>query len=243
MTAWALLVLFALLTAMAHLLARRIAARPRGMAPFQQIPRALGRSLETGEPLHLGLGAGGLVGSEAALTWSGVRLLDRLADEAAAGEVSPQVTVADPLLWLYAFHRMQEAVRRQGLPPADLPERLLWMGASPMAYAAGLLLRIGTQPATALLLGGVFRAEALLAGERGSRAGMSVLSAMPDPLGAAALWPLDPTLAVGEEAFAAPPPEATAGRPLTALLAHDLLRWLLVVLLLGAAVGLSLQGR
>ncbi len=238
--------LFALLTALLALLAVRFARRiqilPREPEPFRQLPRQAGRALETGEPLHLALGSGGLIGGEAALTWSGVRALGRLAEDTAASEVPPFITVADPVALLYARDVLQKAYRRYGIPSAVPPDRVEWAGASPMAYAAGLTLFLGTQPVAASMMGGLLREEAVLAGEIGQRYGIRSLFAMPDPLGAAVLWPLDPTTAVGEEAFAAPPEGELPGRPSALLLTHDGVRWLLIAILIAAALGFAIRG-
>ncbi|HXF69339.1 MAG TPA: DUF6754 domain-containing protein [Thermoflexus sp.] len=237
-----LLLLSVLLALLAARMARWIRIPPRELEPFRFIPRQVGRSLETGQPLHLALGSGGLVDSEAALTLSGGRTLERLARDVAAGEVPPFVTVADPVALLYARHVLQEAYRRQGIPSTVPPDRVGWMGASPMAYAAGLTLFLRTQPVAASVMSGRFREEGVLVGEISQRHGVRSIFTMPDPTGAAVLWPLDPALAVGEEAFAFSPQEEIPERPSALLLTHDLIRWLLTVLLVAAALGLALRG-
>lgn len=233
--------LFALLTLVALGMARRIQNPPRELEPFRRISQQIGRSLETGRPPHLALGSGGLTGNEAAFTLSGGRILERLAQDSVVGEVFPVVAVADPVALLYVRHVLQEAGQRQGVssfPPSD---RVWWAGASPMAYVAGLTLLWGTQPVATSILSGLFREEAVLAGEIGQRYGARLISVMPEPGGAAALWPLDPTLAVGEEAFAAPPQGEIRGRPSALLLAHDLIRWLWIALLIMMALGFALR--
>ncbi|MFN3929580.1 MAG: DUF6754 domain-containing protein [Thermoflexus sp.] len=237
-----LLLLSILLTILAARIARWIRSAPRELEPFRLIPRQIGRSLETGQLLHLALGSGGLIGSEAALTLSGGRTLERLARDMVAGEVPPFVTVADPVALVYARHVLQEAYRRQGIPSTVPPDRVWWAGASPMAYAAGLTLFFGTHPVGTNIMGGRFREEGMLVGELSRRYGAPSIFIMPDPTGAAVLWPLDPTLAVGEEAFAFSPQEEIPGRPSALLLTHDLIRWVLVVLLVAAALGLALRG-
>lgn len=237
-----LLLLSVLLALFAARIVRWIRIPPREPEPFRLIPRQVGRALETGQPLHLALGSGGLIGSEAALTLSGGRTLERLARDAVAGEVPPFVTVADPVALVYARHVLQEAYRRQGIPSTVPTDRAWWAGASPMAYAAGLTLFLGTQPVAASMMGGLFREEGVLVGEISQRYGARSIFTMPDPTGAAVLWPLDPTLAVGEEAFAFSPQEEVPGRPSALLLTHDLIRWLLTVLLVAAALGLALRG-
>lgn len=223
-------------------IARRIHISPRAVGGFREIPRQVGRALETGQPIHFALGSGGLVGGEAGLTLSGARTLARLADDTAAGEVPPFVTVADPMALLYARHLLYEAYRRQQIPSAVPPDRVGWMGASPMAYAAGLTLFLGTQPVGASALSGLLREEAVLIGEIGQRYGAASIFAMPEPAGAAVLWPLDPALAAGEEAFGAPAPEERPGGPSALLLTHDLFRWVLIAVLVAAALGLVAWG-
>ncbi|MCS6964211.1 MAG: hypothetical protein NZM16_09220 [Thermoflexus sp.] len=237
-----LLLSFVLLTLLAVRMTRRIQRPPRELEPFRMIPREVGRALETGQPLHLALGSGGLIGSEAALTLSGRRILERLAQDGAAGEVFPFVTVADPVALLYARHVLQDACQRQGIPSFPPPDRAWWAGASPMAYAAGLTLLLGTQPVAANIISGLFREEAVLAGEIGQRYGARSIFTMPDPGGAAALWSFDPALAIGEEAFAASSLGEPPGGPSALLLTHDLIRWLLMVLMVMAALGFALRG-
>ncbi len=238
----ALLLLFVLLTLLAVRMARRIQNPPRELEPFRRLPRQIGQALETGQPPHLALGSGGLIGNEAALTLSGGRILERLAQDSAVGEVFPFVTVADPVALLYARHVLQDACHRQGVLASLPPDRVWWAGASPMAYAAGLTLLLGTQPVATSIMSGLFREEAVLAGEIGQRYGAHLIFAMPEPGGAAALWPFDPNLAVGEEAFAASPQGEIPGRPSALLLAHDLIRWLLIVFLAIVALGFALRG-
>ncbi len=233
MTMGVLLLIAAVLTLAAVYGGRRIRLAPRLLEPFQQLPFQVGRSLETGHPLQFALGSGELLGGEAAFTLSAVRTLERALGDALAGEVPPWVAVADPVALLYARHLFQEAAR-QPATFSPLPwDRVEWAGASPMAYAAGLTLSLGLRRVAANVLGGSLREEAILAGEAGHRKGAASLFAIPDPPGAAALWPLNPSIAVGEEALTAAPREDPPGRSL----AHDLLRWLLIALLIAAALG------
>lgn len=234
-----LLLIFVLLTLLSIRMVRRIQTPPRVVEPFRRIPRQVGRALETGQPPHLALGSGGLISQDAALTLSGGRILERLTQDGEAGEIFPFVTVADPVTLLYARRVLQVASPHHGIPIP--PDRVWWAGASPMAYAAGLTLLLGTQPVATSILSGLFREEAVLAGEIGQRYGAHSIFSMPDPGGAAALWPFDPSLAVGEEAFAAPSPEEIPGHRSALLLAHDLIRWLLIALLILVALGFALR--
>ncbi len=231
-----------LLALLAVWMARRIPTSPRELESFQAIPRQVGWALETGQPLHLALGSGGLTGSEAALTLSGGLVLERIARDGAAGELFPFVTVADPVVLLYARHVLEDARRRRGVLANVPPDRVWWAGASPMAYAAGLTLLLGAQPVATNIMSGLFREEAVLAAEISQRYGARSIFTMPDPGGAAALWPFDPTLVIGEEAFAASPQEEVPGRPSPLLLTHDLVRWLWIAFLVLAVLGFALRG-
>jgi len=234
-----MLPVFVVLALVAAWMARRIPNPPRDVEPFRRIPRQVGRALEAGQPLHLALGSGGLVDRDAALTLSGGRILERLVGEGGAGEIFPFVTVADPVALLYARRALQDAALRHGA--SIPPDRVWWAGARPVAYAAGLTQLRGPQPGVASILSGRVREEAVLAGEIGQRYGAHSVFSMPDPGGAAALWPFDPRLAVGEEAFAVPSSGETPGRLSALLLTHDLIRWLLIALLLLGALGLGLH--
>ena len=66
------------------------------------------RAIESGHSLHLSLGTSGIGGANTATTLAGLAILESLADEAAATDTPPTVTVADPTALVMA----QDVLRR-----------------------------------------------------------------------------------------------------------------------------------
>ena len=56
----------------------------RPLPGLEELPNLVGRSAETGLPLHVSVGVAGIGGSTTAETWAGLTVLRQLAEAAAA---------------------------------------------------------------------------------------------------------------------------------------------------------------
>lgn len=195
--AFALLVL--LLTLRATLIGP-FAIRP--LAAIGRLQAALGRAMETGEPLQVALGTGGLGDLSTADTLAGLYLVSYLARRGALAEVPVWVRVAEPTALVGALAALQSGAAITGYREAPPPMQVEFVAPTPLAYAAGLAEVIRREPLGANAMVGRFGAEVLLPGEAGLQRGLSQIGGTSDPT----VWPLfNATVQaplVGEEIYA-----------------------------------------
>ena len=209
----------------------------RRLPGYQMLPGQLSRAIEAGQSLHLSLGTGGVGGSDTATTLAGLSTLAFLAEEAAATETLPTVTVADPTAMVMAQDVLRRAYIRQGNPTAYDPRSVRYVAASPLPYAAGTMDVLSNEETLVNVMVGVFGPEAALIAEEGSRQGLAQIAGAADIAPLAVLYPTVNHLLVGEEMFAAG--AYTTDRPahMGSLQAQDLIRWILVVVIFAVSLG------
>jgi hypothetical protein len=200
-----------------------------------------GRAIETGQSLHLSLGTSGIGGGNTATTLAGLAILESLADEAAATDTPPMVTVADPTALVIAQDVLRRAYARQGNPAGYDPRTVRYVAASPLPYAAGVSDILSLEETSANVMAGVFGPEVAFITEEGSKQAVLQVAGAVDVAPLAVMYPSVNHLMVGEEMFAASAYMDNLPVHTGSLLAQDVIRWLLVALLFVASAGALLQ--
>ena len=95
------------------------AGQLRSLPGMDELPGSVGHSAETGRPLHVSVGTGGVGGVATAETWAGLSLLTQMADEAAACDTPLIVTVSDATVLPIAQDILQRAYARNRFPYRD----------------------------------------------------------------------------------------------------------------------------
>lgn len=214
------------------------APQVRPLPAFQDLWDETGVAAESGGAIHIALGSGGLSGEDAVTSLAGLQVLEALAD-AAVSYTPPIVTVGDPTLLPLAQDTLRRAYERNGLAALYDPGRVRFVAPSPVAYAAGAAHVVATESITASTMYGAFGAEVSLITDAGARRDLPQLAAAAAPHALGALYPAIDRLAVGEELYAAGAQMTGERRYLVSLVAQDVLRVILVLVILGAA-GLAL---
>lgn len=214
------------------------APQVRPLPAFQDLWDETGVAAESGGAIHIALGSGGLSGEDAVTSLAGLQVLEALAD-AAVSYTPPIVTVGDPTLLPLAQDTLRRAYERNGLAALYDPGRVRFVAPSPVAYAAGAAHVVATENITASTMYGAFGAEVSLITDAGARRDLPQLAAAAAPHALGALYPAIDRLAVGEELYAAGAQMTGERRYLVSLVAQDVLRVILVLVILGAA-GLAL---
>lgn len=151
----------------------------RPIRAFEHLRALIGQSAETGQPIHMSLGIGGIVDASAAESLAGLALMGHVAEESTACGAPVVVTVSDPTLlplaqditWrAWEGHPYQYQVRE--------PEARM-VAPDPTAYAAGVMDILLGERVAANIMVGRFGSEYLLMGETG------VKSRVPQVVGAA----------------------------------------------------------
>jgi len=203
----------------------------RSLPGFKSLPGQLSQVIEEGRSLPLSLGSGGVGGGDTATTLAGLAVLEGLAEETAATDAPPIVTVADPTTLAMAQDVLRRAYAEQG-NAAGLDFRSVhYVAASPLPYAAGVMDLLSNEETGTSVMAGVFGSEAAFIAEEGSRQGLIQVAGVADLTSQAVLYPSVTHLAIGEEMYAAGAYLNAKPASVGSLLAQDLIRLILVILI------------
>lgn len=202
---WALIALgvFALLFMLLTL--RALLAGPfaiRILPVVERIRAGFGRAMETGEPVHVALGTGGLGDLSTADTLAGLSLVSYLAQRGAVAEVPLRVRVAEPTALAGALAVLQQGAVQVGYPDVFDPAQAEFVAPTPLAYATGVADAIRREPMVINAMIGRFGAEALLPAEAGIRRGLTQVGGTSIPSAIPLLGTVVPDPLVGEEVYA-----------------------------------------
>ncbi len=200
----------------------------RSIPGIDELPDLVGRSAETGQPLHVSVGVAGVGGGMTADTWAGLTVLAQLADEAAACDTPLLVTVADATVLPVAQDIVRRAFVRNGNAEAYDPTQVQFIAPNALAYASAVSGILERESLTANVMIGQFGEEYLLMGETGARLGVRQIVGTADPATLPFVYASADETVIGEEMFAG---GAYMGRrpiQIGSLLAEDWLRWLVV---------------
>lgn len=200
----------------------------RALPGMGKLPGLVGRSAETGQPLHVSVGVSGVGDSTTAETWAGLTLLGQLADEAAACDTPLIVTVADATVLPIAQDILWRAYVRNGNPEGYDSTQVQLVAPNPLAYAAGVTGLLERESLTANLMVGSFGDEYLLMGETGARRGVHQIVGAADPRTLPFVYASADETLVGEEMFAGGAYTTRLPMQIASLLAEDWARWAVI---------------
>lgn len=212
------------------------AGRLRPLPGLEELSRSVGRAAETGQPLHVSVGVGGIAGSATAETWAGLAVLDALAKEAAVCDTPLIVTVADPTALPVAQDILRRAYLHSGNPEDYDPTQVQFIAPLPLAYAAGVAGILERESLTANIMIGSFADEYLLMGETGARRGLHQTIGAADPRALPFVYATASEALIGEEIFAGSAYLGQGPIQVASLLLEDWVRWALLLVILGLAV-------
>ena len=208
----------------------------RRLPGMEELPRSVGRSAETNQPLHVSVGVAGVGGAATAETWAGLALFTELADQAVASDAPLIVTVGDPTVLPIAQDILRRAYARHGHPNGYDPTQVRFIAPVPLAYAAGVTGLLNREPLRGNVMVGVFGDEYLLMGEAGARQGVPQIIGAADPRALPFVYATADEPLIGEEMFAG---SSYAGRKpiqVASLLAEDWARWAVIAGIIGLAI-------
>jgi hypothetical protein len=218
--------------------APRSTARPqlRHIPAYAALKKLLSRAAETGQAVHVSIGTASIAGARTADTTAGLYALEFLADRAATSGIPPLVTVTDPTTLPAALDQLRRAYERQGYPDEYRFDQARFIAppvnGSAVPYAAGVMDVLNHEPVAANVMLGAFGDEFLLMTEPAAQraayqiGGTSELSVLPF----AQLTMTEPLL--GEEIYAAGAYLLQRVGHYTSLVAQDIVRLALVLLVL-----------
>lgn len=208
----------------------------REVAGLRGLEREIERAAESANPVHVALGTGGLSSGDTITSLAGLQALEGLVDAAVAYDVPPIVTVGHPTLLPLAQDALRRAYERRGARELYDPGQVRFVAPSPLAYAAGANPVGAPEDATASIAAGAYGSEVSLLAESSDRRRMAQWAAADSTEAMGALYPATDRLAVGEELYAIGAQVTEKDKYVTSLMAEDVLRFLVVAAILGAAV-------
>ncbi len=223
------------------LLGRRGAGRAklpdvRSIPAFSVLRTAVMGAIETGRPVHTGLGWGGIWGAGAADGLAGLEVLESLAAQTAPVGSPPIVTVGDATLLPLAEDAVRRAYRHAPAEVARPASDVRWLSPAPAAYAAGVAGTLADENVQVNAMVGTFGDEYLLMGEAGIRRQGCQVGGASDPTVLPFVYVTSDEALMGEEMYAAG--AYLSGKPwhLASLWAQDVVRWIIVLAILGVVL-------
>ncbi len=215
----------------------------RSIPVFRSLADEVGRVAEEGASIHVALGNGSLVGEDAMTSVAALQGLSGLLDLSAAYDTPPLITTSDPTLYLLAGDWLRRAYARLGSIDLYKSAAVQFTASSPTTYAATAATYLSDGGISSNVVLGIFTQEATLLTTAAERRGIHSSGGTTSPQGLGALYPaLDQEqLVIGEDMFASGAAVAQRSSALASLSAQDMLRWLVIIGILGAAL-ISLVG-
>ncbi len=223
---------------------RRRGARPptiRAIEALDDLPVTVGDAVETGQRMHVSLGTGSIGQADTAATLAGLTVLEQIASVATVSDKPPVVSTSDGAAMLLAQNVLENVYKQQNIPDRYDPDSARVIGLSPISFGAAATALIKDESVAGNLIVGQIGQEAVLLAEAGQRAGTTTIASSPDPAAQAVLFAAADHPLIGEDLFAA---GAYIGRKpahLASLITQDVLRLIIVVGILMAALGKTLN--
>ncbi len=208
----------------------------RPITGYTTAPRVQGRSIETGQSLHISLGTSGIGGADTAAALAGLTFLQAISDEAVACDSPPLITTSEPTTLILAQDALRRSyVRQHNLQGYD-PRSVRFVAAAPIPYAAAVMDTLAHEDISSNIMVGAYGTEAALIVEEGACQGLTQIVGTSDVTSLSLLYPSTDHLLVGEEMFVAGAYIGPEVAHLSSLVAQDFFRWVMVVAILVSAL-------
>jgi hypothetical protein len=242
------LFVFIIVAVLLVLFSRRLAGGAEvGLRPlpsYLALKSQIGRAVENGRRVHFAMGRASLLGPASPTSLASLTALNRLARDGCASGVPPLVAVGEGSLLpaaqdtLRAGYRRAERADEFSLASAQFlaPET------APFAYAAGVTDLMVQQQVGSNLMLGRFGSELALMSEAAVRADTEQVIGSDDPVALSVGAAVTDHLIIGEELLAAHAYLEGQPQQVAAIQLQDLLRLIIVVLILLAALAGIIAG-
>lgn len=215
---------------------RKAPRRPlRPIAAFTRLGRAVGLAVEAGQRLHVSLGWGGVSGLRGMSALVGLSILQRVARAASISDRPPVASSGEGLLAILSQTTLNNSYRLIGAEGQYSPDSGQITGLTPFSYAAGTIPLVPDQQVSASILAGHFGSEVGLIAEAGERHGSLTLGGSDNLPAQAVLYAAAQEPLIGEELYAGGAYVQAGLAHHASLRAQDVMRWILILAILGGA--------
>jgi len=214
---------------------RRSPATLRKIDAYDRLNREVGLAVENGTRLHISLGRGNLFTSRGGSALAGLAMLRRIAERTSVSDRPPIVTSGDAALTILSQDTSQSGYRAAGAEEQFRVSAGRMTGLSPFSYAAGTIPIARDENVSATILLGDLGAESALVAEVADRQDSSLIAASDNLPAQTILYASAQDPLIGEELFAAGAYVGAGASHEASLLVQDILRWLIILTILGGA--------
>jgi hypothetical protein len=222
-------------------LQRKSPARFRHIPAFERLNRAIGLSVEDGTRLHFSLGRGDILSMNSAAGLTSLAVLRRIAQQTAISDKPSVSTSGDGVLAILSRDTIESAFQSVGAAEQYQPTSGQVSGLTPFSYAAGAISVIRSGDVSANIILGHLGAEAALLSDAAERENTFLLASSDNLPAQSVLFVAADQPLIGEELYASGAYVKAGTSHLASLTIQDILRWLIVLVLLGGML-LKLAG-
>jgi hypothetical protein len=197
--------------------------------------RAIGLSVEDGSRLHVSLGRGGLLSGRGGASLAGLAMLRYLTERTSASDKPPVATAGDPALAVLTQDTLKAGYEVANAEDLYQPTTGRLSGPTPFSFAAGAMPVVRDENVSANVLMGDFGPEIALVTEAAERSDVPTLGGTDDLPAQSILYAAAQEPLIGEELFAAGAYLGAGPSHAASLIVQDILRWALILFLLGGA--------
>ena len=240
--ALAVVIISAILLLGLSLLRDRVKASFRKIPAFTTFNRYLGTAVEDGSRLHIALGNVGVENARTATSFVSLSALRRAVELSAASDKPPVVSSGDASLAILSQDNLHAAYRIAGAEHQYKATSGQLAGITPFSYVAGAMPTIADQDISANLISGGFGVEVGLLADAAERKNSFTFAATDSLPAQAVLYASAREALIGEELFASGAYLHAGRSHIASLYVQDVLRWLLILVLLGGAATKLLGG-
>jgi hypothetical protein len=231
----AILVVSAILLLVITLWKRKSPARLREIPALAQLYRMLGLSVEDGTRLHISLGSGSLLDARGGSALAGLAMLRHIAERTSVSDKPSVASVGTSVLGLLSQDTLQAGYKAAGVEELYAPSTGRVTGLSPFGYAAGAMNISQDENVSANIMIGNFGPEVALITDASERGSVTTIGASDNLAGQAVLFANTQDALIGEELFSTGAYLGANNSHLASLTVQDILRWSIILILLGGA--------
>lgn len=235
MTALIIFLVAALLLLAFTFLRRRSPAVFRRIEAYERLNRAIGLAVEGGTRLHVSIGRGNLFTARGGSALAALAMLRRLSEQTSLSDQPPVVTSGDASLAILSQDTLQSGFRAAGAEDQYRFTDGRLTGLTPFAFAAGTLPVMRDEHVSANVVIGNLGAEAALLAEAADSEETDLIAASDNLSAQSVLYASSQEPLIGEELFAAGAYLGAGGTHDASLQTQDVLRWLVILAILGGA--------
>jgi Domain of unknown function (DUF6754) len=208
----------------------------RKIEAYERLNRAIGLAVEGGTRLHVSIGRGNLFTARGGSALAGLAMLRRLSEQTSLSDQPPIVTSGDASLAILSQDTLQSGYRAAGAEDQYRFTTGRLTGLTPFSFAAGTIPVMHDEKVSANVVIGDLGAEAALLTDAANNEGADLIAASDNLSAQSVLFAASDEPLIGEELFAAGAYLGAGTSHEASLQAQDVLRWLVILAILGGAV-------